>query len=205
MTNDASRRLYGSPYSPEEESIMLPYYARNRTYVDITPPEVNIVLYWPKVRKIFGHVPKRNINTLRSNLRNNLIRGIAFIEYKAEDRQMAYSQFRQIVETYHELLCLAADVGLTQRLYNVHSRSFDCMQEGQNDLFNSDAIVEKLKTADKEERFRALIDKYHAQHEGNLRYTITPAILALDVISGHQDLKSKSDKDYCGDNLDLPP
>lgn len=147
----------------------LSYYARNRTHVDIHPAEVDIVLYWPEVRKIIGHLSKRNINTLRPDLRNNLIQGIAFIEHNAEDRRTAYSQFCQIVETYHELLCLAANIGMTQRLYNVYIRSFDCMQEGQNDLFNSNAIVEQSRKANQEAvLFRALMAKYHVQHEGNL-------------------------------------
>lgn len=169
--------------------------------MDTRPPEVDIVLYWPEVRRVIGHVPKRNINTISSSVISNLIKGVAFIEHRASNKQVAYARYRKIVETYHELLCLAADTGLAQRLYDVYIKSFDLMQEGQNDLFNSDELVDKSKALDSEVRYRVLMDKYHVQHEGNLRYSITPAIFALDVISGHKDLHSKSYEEYCRDDL----
>ena len=182
-------------------NMTIPYYARHRSDIDIRPEEVDIVFFWPTVVRTLVNVSKRKLIDLPHNMRLNLISGIAFIEHRAKDKKAALLRYHNIVATYHELLCLAADTGLYQRLYHTYSRSFDLLQEGQNDLFNSNDLVRNSKNLDPEVKFRALLDKYHVQHEGNLRYTITPVVVALDAIIGHPDFSRKDENAYCADDL----
>jgi hypothetical protein len=179
----------------------LPYYARDRSEVNVPSPVLERTFFWPTVRQLFGHIPRKSIDDCSPDCRHNLIRTAMYLQENRENHRACARILVTIAAAYYEVLSLVGDLGRTQEVYAVYSSAFDKLHEGQNDLFNVNEQLAAVEGRDVEVIFKALLDKYHSLYEGNVRYTLAPVTYALDIITGHKDSGAKSPEEYASDDV----
>lgn len=180
-----------------------PYHSRNA--LNGVRDSVPLMLFFGDLNALIGHIPRRPLRDMPQKVRDPIL---AFYHrwVNVTDWELGFEPFpffREAVGKYYELIEQVGVFQQTENLCAIYFGILDKLQMGQQQVFHAEESIDKWeadKKANPEARYKAYMEKYHALHEGNVKYTFAMLSYCLDLMAKHKDL-NRPFKKYLGDEL----
>lgn len=179
----------------------LPYFTRGKSVHRRGMPDGLLLLLYPDVVKRLEGVLTKPLSGLPRENQQSIVAGFHFAQGQFVGRKQGDTIWKEVIGAVLELAALVVPLGKGDDLYRLYHRIMEPLGEAQQDLFNADANIKKLKGEDREVLYGAYMAKYLALYEGLVKRTMAFAAYCLDLIADHGDLRKKGPDGYIRDDL----
>lgn len=178
----------------------LPYYHRNKKSIEREHTVFPFLLILPDIKERIQDLFNRDLDELPESLLPSIAAGYHSAQTLFHSPKDPLDDWESIIRAYIEILNLLFGLGKKDEIVEGYNTTMNKIMEGQEDFHHSVVQLEKVKDADVEVRFKALMDKYHTLYEFLVKHTITLPIFGLDIIFEHKkDAKAPIAKHFQDD------
>lgn len=192
----------------------LPYFTRGKRVFDRGMPDGLALLLYPDAVERLTSIVTRPLSDLPPAQQKSLLSGLQFamgnvVLRGPGDAKVGDHIWKEVIETYFELLRLVVPLGHADALYGLYLEIMAPLAEAQQELYNWERQIESLKEADVEVQYNASMQEYMALYEGLVKATMSFPVYCLDLIAGGdyegkrlgKDLGKKEPSGYVHDDL----
>ena len=192
----------------------LPYFTRGKRVFDRGMPDGLALLLYPDAVERLSSTIARPLSDLPPTQQKSLLSGLQFamgnvVLRGPSDAKTGDHVWKEVIETYFELLKLVVPLGHADALYELYLEIMEPLAEAQQELYNWERQIESLAEADVEVQYNAHMQEYMALYEGLVKATMAFPVYCLDLIAGGdydgkrlgKDLGKKDHSAYVHDDL----
>lgn len=164
----------------------LPYYNRNKKSFEREHTVLPFLLMLPDIKERIQDLFDRDLDEIPENLLPSIVAGYQSAQTLFHSQKDPLDDWEDIIRVYIEVLNLLFGLGKKEEIVEGYNTTMSRIMEGQEDLHHCKVQLEKVKDADIEVRFKALMDTYHTLYEFLVKHTITLPVFSLDIIFEHK-------------------